>query len=152
MTPNCFGNHKDDSRTTGGKVFHIVRHVFVGLMFAVAFAIVFALLVKLIWNSLMPTIFDLRQITFWQAFGIIILAKLLFGSFGSHRPDRWHNDSRYKPPWHRPSDQPDADMPPTRYHRDWKTYTQYWQDEGQASFEEYVARAEKERSEKSQSK
>jgi hypothetical protein len=43
-------------------------------------------------------------------------------------------------------------MPPTRYHRDWKNYTQYWQDEGQAAFEEYMARAEKERSEKSQSK
>jgi hypothetical protein len=149
MTPTCFGSHNDDSRTTGGKVYHIVSHVFVGLLFAVAFAIVFALLVKLIWNSLMPTIFDLKQITFWQAFGIIILAKLLFGSFGSHRHDRWKKDRHYTPPWHRPSDRSDADAPPTRYHRDWKTYTQYWQEEGKAAFEEYMARHEKERKEDS---
>jgi hypothetical protein len=147
MTPNCFGNHNDDSRTTGGKVFHIVRHVFVGLMFAVAFAIVFALLVKLIWNSLMPTIFDLKQITFWQAFGIIILAKLLFGSFGSHRPDGWKKDSRYISPWHRQSGQADTDTPPSRYHPDWKTYSQYWREEGKAAFEAYMHKADTEQKE-----
>jgi hypothetical protein len=128
-------------------VFRIIGHVFVGLLFAVAFAIVFAFLVKLIWNSLMPAIFDLKQITFWQAFGIIILAKLLFGSFGSHRRDHWKKDSRYTPPWHRPPDKPDTDMPPSRHHRDWKTYTQYWQTEGKAAFEAYMDRIEKQKKE-----
>jgi hypothetical protein len=144
MTPNCFRNHNYDSSSTRGKVFHIVGHVFVGLLFAVAFAIVFALLVKLIWNSLMPAIFDLKEITFWQAFGIIILAKLLFGSFGNHRHDRWKKDGRYIPPWHRPSGKPEADTPPSRYHPDWKTYTQYWQEEGNAAFKAYMNRIEKE--------
>lgn len=151
MTPTCFGNHNYDSSTTKGKVFYIVGHVMVGLLFAVAFAIVFAFLVKLIWNSLMPAIFDLREITFWQAFGIIILAKLLFGSFGNHRHDRWKKDSRYTPPWHRLSGRPEADTPPSRYHRDWKTYTQYWQAEGKAAFEAYVDKVSKERKEESSS-
>ena len=92
----------------------------------------------------MPTIFDLKEITFWQAFGIIILAKLLFGSFGNHRHDRWKKDSRYTPPWHKPSNGPDADTPPSRYHRDWKTYTKYWQEEGKTAFEAYMGRIEKE--------
>jgi hypothetical protein len=147
MTSNCFGNHNYDSSSTRGKVFHIVGHVFVGILFAVGFAIVFAILVKLIWNSLMPAIFNLKEISFWQAFGIIILAKLLFGSFGNHRSDRWKKDSRYTPPWHRRSAQPDADMPPSRYHPDWKTYTQYWQHEGKASFEAYMNKIEKEEKE-----
>jgi len=103
--------------------------------------------VKLIWNSLMPAIFDLKEITFRQAFAIIILAKLLFGSFGSHRHDRWKKDSRYTPPWHRPSGQADTDAPPSRYHPDWKTYTQYWREEGKAAFEAYMSKADKERKE-----
>jgi hypothetical protein len=147
MTLNCFGNHNYDSSSTRGKVFHIVGHVFVGLLFAVAFAIVFAFLVKLIWNSLMPTIFDLKEITFWQAFGIIILAKLLFGSFGSKHHDRWNNDGRYTSPWRRRPAQPEDDRPPSRYHPDWKTYTQYWQKEGKASFKDYMDRIEQERKE-----
>jgi hypothetical protein len=144
MTPNCFGNHNFDESNTKGKMFHIVGHVIVGLIFAAAFAIVFAFLVELIWNSLMPSIFDLKQITFWQAFGIIILAKVLFGGFGSHRPDRWKRDSRYMPPWHRRPVQSEADSPPSRHHPDWNTYTQYWQQEGKASFEAYMNRTEKE--------
>ena len=147
MTTNCFGNHNYDSSGTGSKVFHIVGHVFVGLLFAVGFAIVFAFLVKLIWNSLMPAIFDIKEITFWQAFGIIILAKLLFGTFGSHRQDRWKKDGRYTPPWHRRPAQPDADMPPSRYHPDWKTYTQYWRKEGKAAFEAYMNRFETQKKE-----
>lgn len=95
----------------------------------------------------MPAIFDLKEITFRQAFAIIILAKLLFGSFGSHRHDRWKKDSRYTPPWHRPSGQADTDAPPSRYHPDWKTYTQYWREEGKAAFEAYMSKADKERKE-----
>jgi len=147
MTPSCFGNHEYDSSTRRGKVFHIIGHVFVGLLFAVAFAIVFAILVKLIWNSLMPTLFDLKEITFWQAFGIIILAKLLFGGFGSHRHDRWKKDSRYIPPWHRPSSKPDGDAPPSRYHPEWQTYTRYWRDEGKAAFEAYLNRLQTQKKE-----
>ncbi len=33
------------------------------------------------WNWLMPAIFGLGVITFWQALGIIILSKILFGGF-----------------------------------------------------------------------
>ena len=75
MERNCFGNHDYNSNSTRNKTFRIVGYVFVGLLFAVAFALVFGLLVKFIWNNLMPAIFNLNEITYWQAFGIIILAK-----------------------------------------------------------------------------
>jgi hypothetical protein len=39
-------------------------------------------LVKLLWNWLMPEVFGVRQITFWQAFGILALARILVGGFG----------------------------------------------------------------------
>jgi hypothetical protein len=37
-----------------------------------------------LWNWLMPPIFGWRQITFWQALGILALCRILFGGFG-HR-------------------------------------------------------------------
>ena len=144
MTINCFGSHNSYPNTNRNKIFHIVGHVLVGLLFAVAFALVFALLVKLIWNGLMPTIFDLQEITFWQAFGIIILAKLLFGSFGSRYHDRWKKEERHIHFRQRPTDHTDDETPPSHHSRDWKTYTQYWQEEGKAAFEAYMGKIKSE--------
>ena len=38
--------------------------------------------VMLLWNWLMPAIFGLGVISFWQALGTLVLCRLLFGSFG----------------------------------------------------------------------
>jgi hypothetical protein len=35
-----------------------------------------------LWNWLLPQIFGWRQITFWQAVGILALCRMLFGRFG----------------------------------------------------------------------
>lgn len=58
-----------------------------------AFAIFIAIggeVVMLLWNWLAPALFGLRQITFWQALGLLALCRILFGGFGlggggSHR-------------------------------------------------------------------
>jgi hypothetical protein len=39
-------------------------------------------LVMLLWNWLLPTLFGWRQITFWQALGLLALCRILFGGFG----------------------------------------------------------------------
>ena len=36
----------------------------------------------MLWNALMPAIFGLMTITFWQTMGLLVLAKILFGSHG----------------------------------------------------------------------
>ena len=51
------------------------------LFFGVLFFLVFGFLVKALWNWLMPPLFGLHMITFWQAFGILLLSKILFGGF-----------------------------------------------------------------------
>jgi hypothetical protein len=35
-----------------------------------------------LWNWLMPMIFGLTMITFWQAVGLLVLSKILFSGFG----------------------------------------------------------------------
>jgi len=42
-------------------------------------------LVMLLWNALLPVIFGVKAIGFLQALGLLILCKILFGSFGGHR-------------------------------------------------------------------
>ena len=32
-----------------------------------------------LWNITMPDVFELRQVTFWQAFRLLLLAAILFG-------------------------------------------------------------------------
>ena len=43
-------------------------------------AILLALPLQLLWNWLIPTIFNLPMITFWQALGLNMLAGILFKS------------------------------------------------------------------------
>jgi hypothetical protein len=43
---------------------------------------IFAVAVMLLWNALLPQIFALPQISYLQAVGLLILARLLFGGIG----------------------------------------------------------------------
>jgi len=43
-----------------------------------------------LWNWLLPPLFGWRQITFWQALGILALCRILFGGFGWHGSGRSH--------------------------------------------------------------
>jgi hypothetical protein len=42
---------------------------------------VFAFVVMGLWNWLTPRLFGWHAITFWQALGILVLSKILFGGF-----------------------------------------------------------------------
>jgi hypothetical protein len=37
--------------------------------------------VRLLWNWLTPALFGWREITFWQALGVLALCRILFGGF-----------------------------------------------------------------------
>ena len=43
-----------------------------------------------LWNWLLPSLFGWRQISFWQALGILALSRILFGGSGWHRSGRSH--------------------------------------------------------------
>ena len=54
----------------------------------------FAYVTMSLWNWLLPVIFGLPLITFWQAIGLLILRKIIFGGFG--RGGRSHGGKRWK--------------------------------------------------------
>jgi hypothetical protein len=62
---------------------------FVGMPF-VLFGIVWVgtmgLVIFGLWNVLMPAIFGLPAIGFWQALGLLLMSRVLFGRFGGWRP------------------------------------------------------------------
>src|SRR2546428_2564208 len=41
-----------------------------------------------LWNWLLPPLFGWRQVTFWQALGLLALCRILFGGFGLHDRSR----------------------------------------------------------------
>ena len=80
----------------------IARGIAIGIALAIGFVLFIlfgGLVVQWLWNWLLPDIFGLRQITFWQALGLLALCRILFGSFGRgghHRDDGKHRREWWK--------------------------------------------------------
>jgi len=76
------------------KIQKIIKVILIA-MIAVA---VFGFLVKGLWNWLIPAIFPVHTITFWQAVGLLVLSKILFGGFrgGPGRGMHWRGRMREK--------------------------------------------------------
>jgi hypothetical protein len=45
-------------------------------------------IVQYLWNWLLPSLFGWREVSFWQALGMLVLCRILFGGFGSHGSGR----------------------------------------------------------------
>lgn len=127
-TPMSMSRHRFTSNAP-----RVVGWVIGGIILAVIFAFIFGYFVMLLWNWLMPVIFGLPEINYWMGFGIIILAKLLFGVPGhghSHKDnhhDRYFSSKfkrKFKPPFDKMSK--------------WHFYDEYWKEEGEAAFNQFV--------------
>jgi hypothetical protein len=112
------------------KGLRIVGMVILGVIGAALFALVFGWLVMILWNWLMPVIFHIGEITYWQSFGIVILAKLLFGAIGGH-------GGRGRGPW---KGNPWGGGPwEGRHGRDeWRLYREFWEKEGREAFDRFA--------------
>jgi hypothetical protein len=114
-----------------------------GLVTFSVFGLIFGLIVQMLWDWLMPAIFHLPKINYWQAFGIIILGKLIFGSFGHdghhhrpHFPRHFHHlhHSHCQNGWD------DAKSKNKGHWKNWEHYEDWWSKEGKAAFENYIDR------------
>lgn len=62
-------------KSKAGKVLMII-------VIAAAAITVFGFVVMNLWNAILPAVLGVKTITFWQALGILVLSKILFGGFG----------------------------------------------------------------------
>jgi Ca2+/H+ antiporter, TMEM165/GDT1 family len=67
---------------------------FIPFIFIAVLALVSGV-VMLLWNGVVTEVLNLKQITYWQALGLLIISKILFGSFrpgppgGFRRGQHW---------------------------------------------------------------
>jgi hypothetical protein len=43
----------------------------------------FGFVIKWLWNGVMPNVFGLNEITYWQGIGLFIISRIFIGGFGS---------------------------------------------------------------------
>ena len=121
------------------RALRIVGLVIAGVLAAAVFALAFGWFVMLLWNWLMPVIFGLGAITYWQAFGIVVLAKLIFGAVGGGRGGHgrswrgphhgWKHGDRRE--WRH-----ESRGGPER----WRHWREFWEQEGREAFDRYLQR------------
>lgn len=76
----------------------------VGLIGAAALAAGLGALVMVLWNALLPALFGVSVVTFWQAVGLVVLAKIFGGLLFGHRhrphpphPRHWRKHRHFHP-------------------------------------------------------
>jgi len=124
-------------------VFRVLKFIgfgILGFIGVAALAVLFGYFVMLLWNWLMPEIFGLPTLNFWQAVGIVILSRLIFGGFkhGHKRDAKYHNHPKFidkfinKEKW-------EHHMNKT----DWKYLNKYWKEKGKEDFRSFVEEEKK---------
>jgi len=83
---------KNNNFSTGK--FKPIKVLFFILVFVIIFSAV-SFMVMLLWNAILPDVASVKPLKFWQAAGLLILAKILFGGFRGNR-GRWRNSKRNK--------------------------------------------------------
>lgn len=95
-----FGKNKYSRRG-----FHPMKILFFGVVFIV-FIFVLAWVVQVLWNAILPDVVSgVKPLTYWQAMGLLILFKILFG-FGG-RSKQWSDSKkgRWKSKWENMSEE-----------------------------------------------
>ncbi|QLG45107.1 hypothetical protein [Costertonia aggregata] len=112
------------------KVVKVLFFIILGL----ALAFLIGYVVMRLWNWLMPELFGLPSIGYWQAVGMLILAKIFFG-FGSGSGPGKNTRSKNKPRYKRCGSL-------RKDFTDWKHYDEFWATEGERAYKQYLERKE----------
>ncbi|AWX44743.1 hypothetical protein HME9304_01746 [Flagellimonas maritima] len=114
--------------TKGFKIFFMIL---LGIIFIFLMGYAFMLL----WNWLMPELFGLVVISYWQAIGLLVLAKILFG-FGDKSPKGRGSKNKHQNKLKRFCDS-------KKEYSQWQHYDQFWKEEGEQAYKEYLQRNQK---------
>ena len=110
----------------------------VGMVLLIAIGIaaliaLFGYVTMSLWNWLLPDLFGLKTITFWQAIGLVILAKIFFGGFGS---DSSSKKSKKRKEYCKEEHKSKKDF------SKWQLYDKFWKEEGEAAFNSFVDKSQ----------
>jgi hypothetical protein len=121
----------------GHRGMRIVGMGVLGLVTAVVFGFIFGYFVMHLWNWLMPGLFGLGMIDFWKAFGLVLLARLLFGGLGHHGPPhhKFKHHHRHHGEWGGCNDE---SWGPKGGWREQENFDEWWWEEGKGAFEHYL--------------
>ncbi len=104
----------------------IVGMVIFGVVAITGLAILFGFVIMWLWNWLMPEIFGLTTLTYWQAVGLFILLKFLVGGCGrSGKKSCKESDKKGK------------NKSKTDFSK-WEHYDEFWKDEGDELYAKYL--------------
>jgi len=117
-----FLKHKMRGRSTG----EIVGIIIFGGIFITGLAILFGFVLMWLWNWIMPLVFDLPELTYWQAVGLFILSRILIGGFGNDCGSK--SSSKH--------DGCGENKKKNDFSK-WKHYNKFWEEKGESLYEEY---------------
>lgn len=108
----------------------IAAMIVFGIIAIVGLAILFGFIIMWLWNWLMPMIFGLPTLTYWQAVGLFILLKILIGGCGG----KGHHSKHHYDSEHRCHDG-------KKHRKDfskWSHYDKFWEEEGENAYQKYI--------------
>jgi hypothetical protein len=78
--------------------------------FIIAIVLLVGLIVMLLWNAVLPNAIHVSKINYWQALGLLVLCRILFGGFrgrpGYRRPEMWRGRGHeWREKWKNMSDE-----------------------------------------------
>jgi hypothetical protein len=123
-----FFTHKMRNRSP----IEIVGIIIFGAIAISGLAILFGFIIMWLWNWLMPEIFGLATLTYWQAVGIFILLKILLGGCGGSGSRSGEKSSKASCKDERSGSKGDFSK--------WKDYDKFWKEEGDELYKKYVER------------
>ena len=115
----------------GKKVMAVIGMVVLGIAGVAGLALLFGIVIRELWNWLMPAIFGLGPIDYWQAVGLFILGKLLFGGFGHGGGHSSKSEKKIEARIEKRLEE--AFCSAEREDR----YEEYWESEGRAAYERW---------------
>jgi hypothetical protein len=125
------------------KVLKIIGMVLLGAAALVAFGFI----IQLLWNWLMPHLFSLPEITYWEGLGILALSSILFGRLGgsASSDDKKKNKKKSTPirdeikrEFEKEFEKEYGKKAENEANaQDEQTYEKWWEAEGKDSFEKY---------------
>lgn len=77
-----YDNANDYANSMERTAKNFFKFIFFGIA-GIGFVALFGFIVKWLWNGLVTDIFSLREITYWEGVGLLLLAKIFFGFGGS---------------------------------------------------------------------